>query len=98
MSNGAIDSRRATLPTKFAVNRAAAQNVQSVQKKYTVSLGNSGKQASPRKSHEVPKIVNSATSTAPIYARVREISRARMFPVLTCFVSISKLCTVSRIS
>ena len=77
MSNGAIDSRRATLPTKFATGRAA-QNVQAVQKKYTVNAGNLGKQPSPLKSRDVPTIVNSATSTAPIYARVRHVVRVCM--------------------
>lgn len=77
MNNGAIDSaRRATLPTKFAVNRAAQQNAQAAQKKWAVStaVGNSGKQSpspSPSKGHAVSPVVNSATNTAPIYARVR---------------------------
>ena len=78
MSNGAIDAaaRRATLPTKFATGRAAQQNAQAPQKKWTISnpapaAGNSGRQSpSPLKGHAVSPVVNSATNTAPIYARV----------------------------
>ena len=74
MSNGAIEpGRRATLPTKFAVNRTTAQNVQAAQKKWAVSVGNSGKQPSPLKGNDPPPIVNSTTNTAPIYARVRPL-------------------------
>ncbi len=73
MSNGAIEStRRATLPTKFATNRAA-QSVQAAQKKWAVSVGNPGKQPSPLKGKDVPPIVNSPANTAPIYARVRPL-------------------------
>ena len=75
MSNGAIDSaRRATLPTKFATNRAAQQSAQAAQKKWAVSTGKQRQQQqqrSPLKGHEgASPIVNSATNTAPIYARV----------------------------
>lgn len=78
MSNGAIDAaaRRATLPTKFTTSRAAQQNTQASQKKWAISnpapaAGNSGRQSpSPLKGHAVSPVVNSATNTAPIYARV----------------------------
>lgn len=63
-SNGAIDSRRATLPTKFAANRSAL-SVVSVQKKRTIS-GHST-QLSPihSRASDTP-----TPNTAPIYARV----------------------------
>jgi hypothetical protein len=82
MSNGSIDAaaRRATLPTKFATNRAAQQNAQASQKKWAISTtstpapaaGNSGRQSpSPLKGHGVKApVVNSPSNTAPIYARV----------------------------
>ena len=76
MSSGAVEPRRSTLPTKLAIS-IAAQGVQSTvqQKKWAVSVGNTGKKSSPSRTREAPPTVKSAaTNTAPIYARVRTLS------------------------